>query len=137
MISRGDRRAWDVPGFAQGPGPIQQFPYNGGTNQLWTIDPGVYAAGPHVITSVSSGLVLGIDGSGTVMQGAPNGGPEQQWDFVPAVNESVIIQNRARPGFSLDRSVNQMLLRLAPDAGGGDQEWWPILVPQIYRDVLP
>jgi hypothetical protein len=135
MISRGDRRAWDVPGFSQQPGPLQQFGYHGGTNQLFTIAPGVFDAGPHAITSVSSGLTLGVDGGGALVQAAPTGGPEQQWDFVTATNESVIIRNRSRPGLSLDRSVNPVQIRLAPDAGGGSQEWWPILTRVLYQPL--
>jgi hypothetical protein len=72
----------DVPGGSQTPSYIQQYPQNGGANQLWTVQrkPGNYA---YEIVSVGSSLVLDDPGfstvAGPIQQYYENGGVNQQW----------------------------------------------------------
>lgn len=79
----------DVPGFATGPSPIQQFPGNGGANQQWQLILVNENGFTFKIVSVSSGLVLDVPGFATgpspIQQFPDNGGANQQWQLVSAL----------------------------------------------------
>src|SRR5438874_4585236 len=91
IVSQFNGKVLDVPGFATGPSPIQQFQDNGGPNQHWKL---VSVANAFFkIVSQSSGLVLDVPGFATgpspIQQFPDNGGANQLWQLI-LVNEDGI-----------------------------------------------
>jgi hypothetical protein len=79
----------DDPGFSTSNGTkIQQYPYNGGSNQQWLFVP--LSNGNDLIVNLASGKVLDDPGFSTsngtkIQQYQLNGGANQQWQ-VTVVN---------------------------------------------------
>jgi hypothetical protein len=97
IVNKNSALCLDVPGFSEDDGqPIQQFTLNYGDNQHWTIQPTDDAPlGPDktfTIRSLSSGKCLDVpDGDPSnnvpINQFRCHEGPNQQWRFVPEVDE--------------------------------------------------
>jgi hypothetical protein len=84
IASANSGQVLDVPGFSTTPGTlIQQYPFDGGTNQQWTIR---RVGSNYEIVSLNSGQVLDVPGLSTIpgthiQQYPANGGTNQQWWF--------------------------------------------------------
>lgn len=134
MFSRANRKVMDVPAFSHGDELVNQNQYNGGPNQLWMINPPEWEGQYHRITAVHSDKLLQLSRDGRLMQAAydPNS-QNQQWEMIPAINDSFIFQNRGT-GKALDVSLDHdgRILQNVPD-GSANQEWWTREVRVLYQ----
>jgi hypothetical protein len=134
--SRDNYQVMDVPAFSHVDRElVHQNQYNGGPNQLWMINPPVGQGQYHRITAVHSDKLLQISPEGRLTQGAydPNA-QSQEWELIPAVNDSFVFQNRAT-GQALDASLNgDLILQNWPDVSA-HQEWWTIQVEYLYQGI--
>jgi hypothetical protein len=134
--SRDNYQVMDIPAFSHVDRElVHQNQYNGGPNQLWMINPPVGQGQYHRITAVHSDKLLQISPEGRLTQGAydPNA-QSQEWELIPAVNDSFVFQNRAT-GQALDASLDgDLILQNWPDVSA-HQEWWTIQVDWLYRGI--
>jgi hypothetical protein len=138
IFSRQNRMVMDVPAFNHGDGDgIQQNAYNGGSNQLWVVDPPAGQGQFHTIVSVCSDKVLQVSDDGTLVQaGLVADARNQQWELIPATNNSLIFLNRETEQ-ALDSSVGDQFIRQNIPDGSANQEWWTREVPRLFWDVRP
>ncbi|WP_152645857.1 glycosyl hydrolase family 95 catalytic domain-containing protein [Streptacidiphilus albus] len=106
--------------------PIIQWPIQGGRNEQWTV---ASAGGGYVtVTSVLSGLVLGVAGAATstgagIQQQTPNGSTSQQWLMSPTTfclvnrNSGLVLED---PGSSTSAGT---LLAQNTKTGAANQHW--------------
>ncbi|MFC8435999.1 RICIN domain-containing protein [Streptomyces sp. NPDC057253] len=105
IVSAKSGLALDAVGTGTADGtPIDQWTYNGGTNQQWKL--AANTAGYYTVTGVGSGKALDIPNAttwpGTGLQlWTPNGGAHQQWLIAPADNGTYTLQSRSQ-GYLLD-----------------------------------
>ena len=98
IINKFSRLALDDPGFSTANGTdMDQWGYNGGANQKWTISQN--SDGTYTILNEYSGLALEDPGFGTangtkVDQWGSNGGANQHWTITPNQDGSYTILNK-------------------------------------------
>ncbi|MCD9878471.1 RICIN domain-containing protein [Streptomyces guryensis] len=130
IVSVNSGKALDAVGRGTADGTlIDQWTYNGGTNQQWTLARN--SAGYYTITGVGSGKALDIPyfstWTGTQLQlFTSNGGANQQWVIAPSDNGSYTIETRAN-GYMLDVAKNSTADGAAidewPTNGATNQQW--------------
>ena len=113
----------DVPGGNTANGTrLEQWPYNGGANQRWTLTD--LGCGLYTIKNVATGKSVDING-----QSLYDGGVVDQWDYVGAANEQFLI-TPASPGSTAYRIDNLNSLKALDDpaysntAGTYIDQWW-------------
>lgn len=153
----------DVPHLSTTPGTlIQQYPFNGGANQQWTIrrvlsgnrTPYPYA---YEIVSANSGLVLDVPNLSTtpgtlIQQYPPNSGTNQQWRFSRAPGstgyEIISLDQEIIPpdGVGFDWGLNLVLdvphlsttpgalIQQYPENDGPNQQW--LLYPLALKNIV-
>ena len=78
-------------------------------------------------------LQLSLDGRSMQAAFDPNS-QHQEWELIPAINDILVLQNRAT-GRVLDVSLDSgLILQNVPD-GSANQEWWTIEVRVLYQDI--
>jgi hypothetical protein len=136
-FSRANRNVMDVPAFSHGDGEfVHQNKYNGGPNQLWMVNPPGGEGQYHRITAVHSDKLLQLSNNGHLVQAAfdPNS-QNQQWEMLPTINDSFVIQNR-QTGRVLDVGLDpNLILQNVPD-GSANQEWWAAEVHFLYEPIV-
>jgi Ricin-type beta-trefoil lectin domain-like len=135
IVNRETGQCLDVPYGATDPRvQVEQFPLNGGGNQLWRIEP---LAGNSVrIINRHSGQCLdipyGTSEAGTPVEQFPiNGGSNQSWQLVPVGGHWYRIVNDCTglclevPEGSMDRRVK---IAQSMVSDGSHQHWRPIAI---------
>ena len=147
IFSRANHLVLDVPGFTIADNnPINQFTYNGGSNQLWefvrTDGSGNDEASPqsgqtYFIRSVCNGRVLEFPNGNdfvSLQQAALTQENNQRWLLIDGRNSSFLIQNVATEKFITGPSSNNagVATEQRPAGAGAYQEWWPKSVPWLF-----
>jgi hypothetical protein len=113
---------------------VQQYAYNGGSNQLWTVTG--LGGGQYKIIGVQSGRALDVAGAGTANGTAIDlydysGSPNQIWSFTPASGSNFRLTPANATGSCLD--VKGSALVAAPleiwTFSGGNSEQWSLQAP--------
>jgi alpha-L-fucosidase 2 len=131
IINRNSGLALDAKGqWTTNDTPIQQYTYNGGDNQLWTVDE--IGGGQYVITGVQSGRVADVKGQSTA-NGALiqlydyNGGPNQEWIIAPTNNTGYCtvqgLQSSKMMEVSGSATTNGATVDQWTGNGGFNQQW--------------
>ncbi len=131
IINRNSGLAVDVKGLATTNGsPVQQYGYNGGGNQQWTVSS--LGNGNYSIIGVQSGLALDVVGGGTANGTAidiwPYGsGANQQWSFTATSGGYYRLTPANAPNSCLDVQhsaiTNGVPLQIWNYNGGTSQQW--------------
>jgi len=110
--------------------PIQQYTYNGGANQQWTVTS--LGGGQYKIIGVQSGLSLEVAGAGTangtgIDLSDYTGATNQQWSFTATSGGYYRLTPANATGSSLDvkgsSTAPSTLLELWTYNGGSSQQW--------------
>ena len=130
LVNASSQQVLDDPDFSRADGtPMDQWDYNGGSNQTWTLNP--LADGNYVIVNGFNQKVLddpaGSTADGTnVIQYWPDGGKNQEWTLVPVSDGNYLIVNLASGDCSWTTGAStaqgQSIDLWQPD-GGANQEW--------------
>jgi Ricin-type beta-trefoil lectin domain-like len=105
---------------------IEQYTYNGGNNQLWTVTS--LGGGQYKITGVQSGRVLDVKGQATT-NGAPvqlydsNGGANQEWVITPAAGTIQGVQSGKLMEVAGSSTSPGALVDIWSSNGGQNQQW--------------
>jgi hypothetical protein len=130
LVNASSQQVLDDPDFSRADGtPMDQWDYNGGTNQIWTLNP--LPDGNYQIQNEFNQKVLDDPASSTadgtnVIQYDADGGANQEWTLVPLADGNYLIVNLASgnvlddPGAST--AQGQSIDLWQPD-GGANQEW--------------
>jgi hypothetical protein len=113
---------------------IQQYQFNGGSNQQWAFVP--LSDGFDIIVNTTSGKVLDDPGGSTsnntlIQQYQLTGGANQQWLLLPQSNGTVVIENATSGKVLDDPSGSQASGTLIQQyqANGGINQDWVLSVP--------
>ena len=132
-----NRHVLDVPGFSQTDNErVQQYGYNGGTNQLWVVTPPSGQSQYHHITALHSDKFLQLSNDGYLVQATYDANSmNQQWEMIPSgINDSFLIQNR-RNGLVLDLGLDETYVLQNQPNGSASQEWWAMEAVALYRPI--
>jgi predicted alpha-1,6-mannanase (GH76 family) len=131
IINLNSGLAVDVKGLNTTNGsPVQQYGYNGGANQQWTLTS--LGNGYYKIIGVQSGLALDVIGGGTangtlIDIWGYNGGNNQQWSFTSTSGGYYRLTPANATGTGLDvqhsATTNSALLEIWGYSGGNSQQW--------------
>jgi predicted alpha-1,6-mannanase (GH76 family) len=131
IINRNSALAADVKGQKTTNGtPVQQYTYNGGANQQWTVTN--LGDGEYKIIGVQSGLALDVVGAGTangtgIDIWGYNGGLNQQWSLTATSGGYYRLTpaNALTSGLDVQHSAttNSVLLEIWGYSGGNSQQW--------------
>ncbi|MEO7718271.1 MAG: RICIN domain-containing protein, partial [Capsulimonas sp.] len=119
----------ETPGFPTTTAPLEQYPSNGGANQVWLAT--ALTGGYWKFTNANSGLAIDVKGQSTaagaiVQQYAWTGGNNQQWSITQASDGAYNIINR-NSSLLLDvsgASLNQTApIVQSTNNNGGDRHW--------------
>jgi|GEM_PF-3998473 len=135
LINRNSGLALDVQGQLTASGtPVQQWGYNGGANQRWTLTR--QANGQYTIQGVQSGLLLEVAGQ-SLANGASvslytaNNGANQRWVLAPTSGGYYTIQG-AQSGKVLEveaQSTTAGALVKQYSGNGGRHQQWALQTP--------
>jgi hypothetical protein len=143
LVNASSQQVLDDPDYSSQDGtPMDQWDYNGGTNQLWELNP--LPDGNYLIQNQFNQKVLDDPASSTadgthVIQYQPDGGANQEWTLVPLADGNDLIVNLAS-GYVLDdpaasTAEGQSIIQYQPD-GGANQEW-TLFEPNLGASSLP
>ena len=145
IVNAASGKVLDIPGFSAANGThLQQFQWNGGTNQQWEV---LHLSGNPIVYNVknlTSGLVLddpgGSTASGTTIQQFQfNGGSNQQWDFIPLDDGFDLIVNTTS-GMALDvpgnSTSNGTHVQQSLITGLTDQQWRVVPTDDGYDAIV-
>jgi predicted alpha-1,6-mannanase (GH76 family) len=131
IVNRNSGLAMDVKGLSTTNGStVQQYAYNGGANQQWTVTSLV--GGEYKIIGVQSGSALDVVGSGTangtrIDIWSYNSGANQQWSFTATSGGYYSLTPANAVGSVLDvqhsATTNSAPLQIWSSNGGNSQQW--------------
>jgi lysophospholipase L1-like esterase len=131
IINRNSGLAVDVKGLNTTNGsPVQQYGYNGGANQRWTVTS--LGGSTYKIIGVQSGLALDVVGSGTANGTGIDiwpysGGANQQWSLTATSGGNYRLTPSNATGSALDvqhsGTTNSIPLQIWNYNGGNSQQW--------------
>ena len=131
IVNRNSGLVADVKGTQTTNGtPVQQYAYNGGNNQRWTVTSLI--SGKYKIIGVQSGLALDVVGSGTangtLIDIWPYGGAaNQQWIATATSGGNYRLTPANAVGSALDvqhsATTNSVPLQIWTYSGGNSQQW--------------
>lgn len=102
-----------------------QNKYSGKAAQKWYLE--FQANGSYVIKNKKSGLVLGVDKNGNVVQGKNKGSAEQQWDIKKNGNYYTIVNRGSGQSLDLSNASKEQGARIIAWAvNGNDNQLWSI-----------
>jgi len=130
LLNRNSGLALDAKGQLTADGtPVQQWAYNGGANQQWSITS--LGGNTYKIVGVQSGKALDVTGqalaAGAAIQLYPyNGGDNQRWSLSPAAQGSYTLTG-VQSGLVLEveaqSTANGALIKQYTSNGGAHQQW--------------
>lgn len=140
IVNRLSGKALDDTGYSTVSGtPIQQWQYQGGTNQQWVFSPVVF----YNIVNRLSGAALDVTGGSTavgapIQQWAPNGFEQQQWQLLPVTGGAFNLVNNLS-GKALDvrgsSTSDGAMIEQSTFQGSQNQQWQLISVASGYYAI--
>ncbi|MFJ3307219.1 alpha-L-fucosidase [Streptomyces sp. NPDC086549] len=130
LVNRKSGKVLEVGGGATADGAtVDQWPWNGGTNQQWKLLPN--ADGSYRLSNVRSGKVLDSPGGSAqgagLDQWADDGGDNQSWKLVPSQTSGYHQLVNVRNGWCADvkdtSTADGATVIQWPSTGGSNQDW--------------